>query len=218
MAMKITVQQIMRAVPTANRERATEFVAVFNEWCERFEINTTARVVHALSQIIHESGGFKYVEENLNYSASRLLQVFPKYFNRLNVNDYAGRPEKIANRVYANRMGNGNEASGDGWRYRGRGFIQLTGKNQYLAYQNSGFCNGQLVYHPEWLNKAPGHTKSALWFWWKNGCNQLADLDHGDGKIGEDVVTKITRRVNGGTNGLSNRLYLYRRLKREFGL
>lgn len=218
MAFKITVQQVMRAVPAADRARATEFVDVFNQWCEKFQINTTARVVHALSQITHESGGFKYVEENLNYSASRLLQVFPKYFNRLNVNAYAGNPEKIANRVYANRMGNGNEASGDGWKYRGRGMIQLTGKDMYRAYQNSGFCNGQLIYHPEWLTKSPGHTKSALWFFYKSGCNQLADQDIGDGIKGEEICKQITRKINGAYNGLSNRLYYYRRYKREFGL
>ena len=216
--LKITVQQIMRAVPTADRAKAAEFVNTFNLWCEQFEINTTARVVHALTQVIHESGGFKYVEENLNYSADRLLAVFPKYFNRANVGNYARNPQKIANKVYANRMGNGSEASGDGWKYRGRGFIQCTGKSTYQAYQNSGFCNGNLVAHPEWLCNAPGHTKSALWFLWKSGCNQLADMDNGDGRIGEDVVTKITRKVNGGTNGLSNRLYVYRRLKKEFGL
>ena len=218
MAFKITVQQIMRAIPLADREHVTEFVTTFNEYAERFGINTPARACHFISQLAHESGNFKYVEENLNYSADRLLQVFPKYFNKANVAAYARNPEKIANRVYANRMGNGNEASGDGWKYRGRGFIQLTGRSMYLAYQNSGFCNGQLVYHPEWLTKAPGHTKSAMWFWYKNSLNALADLDRGDGKIGEDICKQITRKINGGYNGLSDRLYLYRRFKKELSL
>lgn len=216
--MKINVQQIMRALPNADRSRVTEFVAVFNEYAERFGINTLARVTHFVCQVSHESGGFKYVEENLNYSSDALLRTFPKYFNAANVSQYARQPEKIANRVYANRMGNGDEASGDGWKYRGRGFIQLTGKAQFAAYQNSGFCVGNLVAHPEWLAKAPGHTKSAMWFWYANNLNALADTDRGDGLMGENIVRLITKKVNGGTNGLSNRLYLYRRFRKEFGL
>lgn len=219
MAMKITLQQIMRAVPTADRTKAAEFVETFNLWCERFEINTTARVCHLLCQLTHESGNFKYVEENLNYSADGLRKTFPKYFPTSALAlQYARQPQKIANRVYANRMGNGSESSGDGWKYRGRGFIQLTGKNQYKAYQNSGFCNGNLLAHPEWLCQKPGHTKSAMWYWHANNLNALADLDLGDGLIGEDIVRKITKKINGGTNGLSNRLYLYRRFKKELGL
>ncbi len=208
----------MRAVPAADRTRATELVDTFNQWGEKFGINTTARLVHFLTQVFHESGALKYVEENLNYSADGLLKTFPKYFNKSNVADYARKPQKIANRVYANRMGNGNEASGDGWKFKGRGLIQLTGRNNYKAYQNSGFCVGDLTAHPEWLTQKPGHTKSAMWFWYKTGLNSLADQDHGDGKIGEDIVTRITIKVNGGINGLSSRLYYYRRFKGEFGL
>ena len=208
----------MRAVPDADRARCTEFVETFNKWGDKFGITSTARLVHFLSQVFHESGGLKYVEENLNYSAEGLLKTFPKYFNKANVGSYARQPMKIANKVYANRMGNGNEASGDGWKFKGRGLIQLTGRSNYQAYQNSGFCNGNLMVHTEWLTQNPGHTKSAMWFWYKSGLNTIADLDHGDGKIGEDVVEKITRKVNGGLNGLSSRLYYYRRFKREFGL
>ena len=218
MSFKITVQQLMRALPSSDRAKATEFVDTFNVWAEKFQINTIARACHFITQVAHESGNFKYVEENLNYSAERLIVVFPRYFNRTNVAAYARQPEKIANKVYANRMGNGSEASGDGWKYRGRGFIQLTGRSMYQAYQNSGFCNGALIYHPEWLTKAPGHTKSAMWYWWKNGLNQLADLDYGDGIKGEEICKQITKKVNGAYNGLSNRLYIYRRMKKELGL
>lgn len=218
MAYKITVQQIMRAVPTANRERATEFVNTFNENCEKFGINTTQRVVHFLAQVTTESNKFNAVEENLNYSADGLRRVFPKYFpTSALAAQYARQPQKIANRVYANRYGNGNEASGDGWRYRGRGLIQLTFKDNYRAYQNSGFCVGDLVSHPEWLAKAPGHTKSAMWFFRMRGCNQIADRDDG-GRIGEDLCKQISQKINGGWNGLQDRLYYYRRYKKEFGL
>ena len=208
----------MRAVPNANRLNAGAFVDVFNQYCEEFGINTTARAVHLLCQVAHESGSFRYVEENLNYSASRLVQVFPKYFNSANAAAYAYKPEMIANRVYANRMGNGNEASGDGYRYRGRGYVQITGKEMYSNYQKSGYCVGNLVAHPEWLAKAPGNTKSAMWYFKSHGCCELADRDRGDGKIGEDIVRQITRKINGGLNGISDRLYLYRRFRKELGL
>jgi len=210
MSYRITVQQIMRAVPSANRERATELVQVFNDWNERFQINTPLRVSFFLAHVLHESGNLKYVEENLNYSADGLRKTFPKYFPTAALAaQYARQPQKIANRVYADRMGNGNEASGDGWRYRGRGMIQLTGKFQYQSYQNSGFCNGNLVAHPEWLTKSPGHTKSAMWYWYSHGCNELADRD--------DNIS-VTKRINGGLNGYANRDYLLRRFKKEFGV
>lgn len=209
----------MRAIPSADRARVTEFVDTFNSYGEGFGINTTARVIHFIAQCAHESGSFKLVEENLNYSADGLLKTWPSRFTKATAAQYARKPEKIANKVYANRMGNGNEASGDGWKYRGRGFIQCTGKATYAAYQNSGFCVGNLLAHPEWLTKAPGHTKSAMWFWKVNGLNELADQDTGQRVIdGEAVVTMITKKVNGGVNGLSNRKLLYRKLRREFGL
>lgn len=216
--MKITVQQLKRAVPETNSARAEEFVAVFNEWSERFGITTKLRLVHFLAQCWHESGALRYVEENLNYSTDGLLKTFgSKYFpTRAIAEQYARQPQKIANRVYANRMGNGNEASGDGFRYKGRGLIQLTGKYMYQAYQSSGYCNGDLMNHTEWLLKAPGHTKSAMWYWKKNGCNEIADRDNG---INDNEVCKaITLKVNGGLNHLSERQFYMRRFKKEFGI
>lgn len=207
MAYKITVQQIMRAYPQTNRQRCEEFVAVFNEWCEKFGINTPLRVAHFCAQIFHESGCLKRFEENLNYSAERLLVVFPKYFNKGNVEYYARNPQKIGNRVYANRMGNGSEGSGDGYRYRGRGALQLTGRANYQAYQNSGFCVGDLMSHPEWLTQKPGAYKSAMWFWWKNGLSALAD---------KDDINAITKRINGGYNGLSERRIYVAAFKKVF--
>lgn len=209
-SMKITEAQILRAVPDTDRQRVKLFADTFNAWSEAFEITTPIRLVHFLAQVFHESGNLKYVEENLNYSAEALRRVFPNYFKKPEIAAaYARKPVQIANKVYANRMGNGSEASGDGWRYRGRGLLQLTGKNNYRAYQNSGFCNGDLVSHPEWLANFPGALKSAMWFWKSNGCNTLADKDN---------VVALTRRINGGENGLSNRQYLLRRFKREFGI
>ena len=187
MAMKITVEQLLRAVSITNRKRAQEFVEVFNLWSDRFGIDTTARLVHFLAQCWHESGALNYVEEI------------------------------ASGKQYEGRKDLGNVGPGDGQRFKGRGFIQITGRANYQAYQNSGFCVGNLMAHPEWLSKSPGHTKSAMWFWWKNGLSAIADHDDG-GKIGEDVCKRITKKVNGGNNGLAQRLYYYRRFKKEFGL
>lgn len=185
--MKITVPQIMRACPSTNRARCEEFVAVFNEWNERFGINTPARVTHFCAQCWHESGALRYVEE---------IASGEKYEGRKDL---------------------GNTQPGDGKRFKGRAFIQITGRSNYQAYQNSGFCVGNLMAHPEWLCQNPGHTKASMWFWWKNNLSAIADEDDG-GKKGEEIVKRITRKVNGGYNGLSQRTFFYRRFKKEFGL
>lgn len=207
--MIIVESQIRRIMPNVKETRVKEFVKCFNEWSDRFGISTPLRFVHFIAQIAHESGEFKSMEENLNYSADGLLRVFPKYFTKETAAQYARKPEKIANKVYANRMGNGNEASGDGWRFKGRGAIGTTGRDNYKAYADSEFCVGDLMSHPEWLAQSPGCYKSAMYFWWKNGLNQIADTD--------DVV-KVTKRVNGGTNGLAQRQYYYRMAKRVMGI
>ena len=207
--MIIVESQIRRIMPNVKEARVKEFVKCFNEWSDRFGISTPLRFVHFIAQIAHESGEFKSMEENLNYSADGLLRVFPKYFTKETAAQYARKPEKIANKVYANRMGNGNEASGDGWRFKGRGAIGTTGRDNYKAYADSEFCVGDLMNHPEWLAQSPGCYKSAMYFWWKNGLNQIADTD--------DVV-KVTKRVNGGINGLAQRQYYYRMAKRVMGI
>ena len=207
--MIIVESQIRRIMPNVKETRVKEFVKCFNEWSDRFGISTPLRFVHFIAQIAHESGEFKSMEENLNYSADGLLRVFPKYFTKETAAQYARKPEKIANKVYANRMGNGDEASGDGWRFKGRGAIGTTGRDNYKAYADSEFCVGDLMSHPEWLAQSPGCYKSAMYFWWKNGLNQIADTD--------DVV-KVTKRVNGGTNGLAQRQYYYRMAKRVMGI
>jgi len=162
---------------------------------ERYGITTKDRIAHFLSQLDHESG-LKPIAENLNYSAVGLTTIFKKYFPTLaSTNGYVRSPEKIANRVYANRMGNGNEASGDGWKYRGRGFIQITGKNNYSAL--SKFTGVDYVKNPDLLLNEADAMISALWYWSTIKGNELADK--GD-------IREITRRINGGFNGLSDRI------------
>lgn len=165
---------------------------------EKYKINTPVRMAHFLSQCAHESSGFKALSENLNYSASGLMSVFRKYFDAESAKQYARQPERIANKVYANRMGNGDEESGDGWRYRGRGVIQLTGKNNYKAF--AGHIKSDVVANPDTVSKKYA-LDSAAWWWSSNRINAVAD--RGD-------VVAVTKRVNGGTNGLSDRQRKYK--------
>jgi len=164
-------------------------------------IESPSRIAGFLAQTSHESGKYKFLTENLNYSDKGLLKTFPKYFNESNVMEYARKPEAIANRVYANRMGNGDEASGDGWRYCGRGLIQLTGKNNYQAFANSEQMNIEEV--PDYLITYVGAVRSALWFWNKNNLNATADA--GD-------LLMMTKKINGGTHGLAERTSEYTRI------
>ena len=165
---------------------------------DKFEINTPIRLAHFLAQCGHESGNFKLVQENLNYGAKGLLGIFPKYFNAETAAAYERKPEKIANVVYANRMGNGDKASGDGWKFHGRGFIQLTGHDNYKAF--SAVINEDCVANPDLVaTKYP--LASAAWFFHKNGLHKLADAGATDA-----TVTTITKRVNGGTIGLEDRI------------
>ena len=163
-----------------------------------YKINTDLRVAHFLAQCAHESMGFRATEENLNYSKEALLKVFSKYFKtEEEAQEYARQPEKIANKVYANRMKNGNEESGDGWKYRGRGYIQLTGKENYMALNK--LTPENILEEPDLVaTKYP--LRSASWFWDSRSLNQLADTGATD-----EVVKQITRKVNGGYNGLADR-------------
>lgn len=169
-------------------------------------IDTPLRLAHFFSQIEHESN-LKPVSENLNYSVSGLRKVFKKYFPTIEMaREYARNPEKIANKVYANRMNNGNECSGDGWRYRGRGFIQITGKYNYT--QLSIATGIDYVNNPDLLLREADSMISALWFWNANRINRYADRDD---------VKKVTRAINGGYNGLEHRKGLLKKYKRLFG-
>lgn len=175
-------------------------IAQIPEVITRFQINTPVRLAHFLAQCGHESGGFAHVRENLNYSADALLRVFPRYFTRTLSLEYQREPERIANRAYASRMGNGNEASGDGWRFRGRGYIQLTGRNNYAAFD--AFVPESILTDPDLVaTKYP--LLSAAWFWNTNKLNAIADTG---------TVEAVTRRVNGGTHGLDDRQQRFNRL------
>lgn len=217
--MVITESQIRRIMPKAKNENIRAFVDAFNKYSELFELNTKMRVAHFLGQCAHESAELNAVEENLNYSADALRRVFGKYFKTpAEAAAYARKPMQIANKVYANRMGNGSEASGDGWRYRGRGLIMITGKAMYRNYQNSGFCNGDLVNNPAWLAQYPGALKSAMWFWKANNLSTIADRDDGGKIMGEEITKQITKRINGGFNGLAQRAYYVRIAKKVLGV
>lgn len=165
----------------------------------KFQINTPLRLAHFLAQCGHESGGFRATQENLNYSAKGLNGIFKKYFpTEAAAAPYARNPQKIANKVYASRMGNGNEASGDGFKFRGRGYIQLTGKDNYTAFGKA--INENIVANPDKVASTYA-LLSAAWFFSKNGLHRMADEGATDA-----VVTKITKRVNGGTIGLADRI------------
>jgi putative chitinase len=166
---------------------------------EKFGVNTPLRLAHFLAQCGHESGGFRLTQENLNYSAKGLMGIFKKYFPTLALaNAYARQPQKIANRVYGNRMGNGPETSGEGFKFRGRGYIQLTGKQNYTAFDAA--VEDDILANPD-LVSTKHALASAAWFWKKNGLNLIADTGSST-----EVVTKITKRVNGGTIGLADRI------------
>ena len=160
-----------------------------------YDIATPERVAAFMAQCAHESGGFKTLKENLNYKAESLCKVFSKYFPNLELaSQYAHQQDKIANKVYGNRMGNGDEASGDGYRYCGRGLIQLTGKDNYTAFAES--IETPVEELPEYLSTFEGAVQSACWFWETNNLNKYADSG--------DILT-MTKRINGGTIGLEDR-------------
>jgi putative chitinase len=174
-------------------------IAMIPDTAAKFQINTPLRLAHFLAQCGHESGGFKATSENLNYSAKGLNGIFKKYFPTLDsALPYERKPEKIANKVYANRMANGTEASGDGYKFRGRGYIQLTGKDNYTQF---GKAIGEDILSNPDVVSGKYALLSAAWFWSKNGLNNLSD-----GGSTDAVVTSITKRVNGGTIGLADRI------------
>ena len=174
-------------------------IAMLPDTMAKFELNTPLRLAHFLAQSGHESGGFKALKENLNYGAKGLRGIFGKYFpTDAKAIEYERKPEKIANLVYGGRMGNGPEATGDGFKYCGRGFIQLTGKDNYASFSKA--INEDCITNPELVaTKYP--LASAAWFFHKNGLHKIAD----EGATTE-VVTKITKRVNGGVIGLEDRI------------
>jgi putative chitinase len=174
-------------------------IAMIPDTASKFGINTPLRLAHFLAQCGHESGGFRATQENLNYSAKGLNGIFRKYFpTEAAAAAYARQPQKIASKVYGNRMGNGNEASGEGYKFRGRGYIQLTGKENYTAFGKS--IGEDILSNPDVVSSKYA-LLSAAWFFSKNGLHKMADSGASDA-----VVTQITKRVNGGTIGLADRI------------
>lgn len=202
----VTFEELNEFFEDTNEDILNAFVEPLNEVMAFYEINNPNRISMFLAQIGHESAGLKARKENLNYRAETLIKVFPKYFRDKNPNEYAKNPEKIANLVYANRMGNGPPESGDGYRYRGRGLIQLTGKSNYQAF--AADMNMSLEEATEWLETEEGASWSAGWFWDSRELNKWADNG--------DILT-VTKKINGGTIGLEDRKHHYEAALEIFG-
>lgn len=201
--MLVTTPMLCRIT---TQELADKWVNALNETCQEFAIDSPYRIAGFLSNVAHESGGFKFVSENLNYSAASLMRVWSSRFPTVEIAQrYAMQPEKIANRAYADRMGNGDEASGDGWKFRGRGLIQLTGKNNYVAYSLA--CDNEALQNPNIVAEPKYAAESAGWFWSVNRLNQLADAQD---------ITGMCKRINGGLNGLDDRQMKYSQIMSYF--
>jgi putative chitinase len=190
----ITKDQISKAMPGC--KMPGEWAQLLSDNFEKYGFTSAQQKQYFIAQCGHESMDFNILVENLNYSSDALLRVFPKYFGnppKASAAAYNRQPEKIANVVYANRMGNGNEASGDGWKFRGRGILMITGKNNYAACSKFIFGDDTLLSNPDLLSAPEYALKSAFWFWTSNGLLSITDYN------------KLTVRINGGTNGADDR-------------
>lgn len=194
-----TVEQVRELVPKAIGGPDAWYEALV-EALPQYDINTVERVAAFIAQCAHESGGFSVLEENLNYKAATLSKLWPQRFPPGIAEQYAGKPEMIANKTYGGRMGNGPEESGEGYKFRGRGILQLTGKDNYKACSQTLFQDNTLLDDPDLLLDPYYAIHSACWFWNKNKLNQFADA--GD-------LTTLTKRINGGTIGLEDRIHHY---------
>jgi putative chitinase len=197
-------------VKTARMFVKDKYYSYIELYCEKYEINTVERICHFLAQTNYESGYMNYIEEKFTYSAKRLLKVFPKYFKTIDeANEYAYKPEKIANKVYANRMGNGDEQSGDGYKYRGRGLIQLTGKNNYIKFSRWYNDSKIFVDSPDLLLQPQFAVLSAFFYWdIKNLNNYIVDNENA-----YNVCKALTKKINGAYNGLEERFRLYKKIR-----
>lgn len=204
--MELTKDQLKQLLP--KNPYIDQWHHALSQLLPDYEINTPQRIAAFLAQCAHESGNFLFLKENLNYKAASLRKVFPKYFPTDELAaQYANKPEKIANRVYGGRMGNGDESSGEGYKYCGRGLIQLTGKQNYTWFAASLEISVEEA--AEYLQTFEGAAQSACWFWETNKLNQYADSG--------DIVT-MTKRINGGTIGLEDRIKHYEHALHVFGV
>lgn len=191
--MELKLEQLKQIIP--KNPYVTHWYSALSKLLPDYGINTPERMAAFLAQCAHESGGFTAIKENLNYRAVTLRKIFPKYFPTDEMAaQFANKPQAIANKVYANRMGNGPEESGDGYRYCGRGLIQLTGKDNYFWFAASLQITPEEA--SEYMETFEGAAQSACWFWETNNLNQWADA--------KDILT-LTKRINGGTIGLEDR-------------
>jgi putative chitinase len=193
--MEIKFEQLQNILPTCND--IIGWTVLLNKYLPAAGIDSPEEISRFLAQVGHESADLNKLTENLNYSAPGLLKTFGKYFDHDLAIQYARQPQRIANRVYANRMSNGNEASGDGWKFRGAGPLQLTGKSNFLQCSKDLFKDQRLIANPEFVRLPDMGLQAALWFWNKNKLNSITDM------------ILLTRRINGGKNGLNDRLARY---------
>ncbi|MFT4924284.1 MAG: putative chitinase [Phenylobacterium sp.] len=200
---ELSAEQLQQILHTSDNTLVDKYLDPLNLCFERYQINSPLRIAHFLAQVCHESNNFKALSENLNYSAKALQGVFGKYFDQQSADEYARKPELIANRVYANRMGNGSESSGDGWAYRGRGLMQLTGKDNYRQFSES--YGVDVVTEPKLVaENAELCVAVAGWYWDSRKLNLLADADD---------IKVITKKINGGYHGLDDRVVKLARAK-----
>ncbi len=203
----ITPDHLRSILPRLSATKINEFTDALNSAMQEFSIKTPLRQSAFIAQTAHESIGYSAFIENLNYSADALVRTWPKHFTQETGPLYARQPEKIANRAYSNRIGNGNEASGDGWKYRGRGIIQITGRDNY---KSCGIALGlDLIASPELLEQTLHAFRSGAWYWDSRSLNAFADAS--------DFIG-ITKKINGGTIGLDDRMKYYEKAKTVLGI
>lgn len=196
----MTYEDIKNIYPLIKGDNIKMYQPFLNKWMSHYGITTPERQAHFIAQIMHESSFFRRTEENLNYSALGLLSTFPSRFTKKEAFMYAGMPEQIANRAYANKGGNGDEHSGDGWKYRGRGLMQITLKDNYKEL--SADWGIDVLNHPDLLKIPEWAVRSACWYWWKRGLNKIADTGS---------VKDVTRKINTGLLGLKEREDLFKK-------
>ena len=193
MSTILTLDQLKQMVKNPHIDH---WYTALEQLLDDYDINTPLRVAHFIAQCAHESGNFVFIKENLNYKAASLQKIFAKYFPTAELaQQYAGKPEQIANRIYASRMGNGPEASGEGWLYHGRGLIQLTGKDNYTFF--AGSLGISVEDAAAYMETFEGAAQSACWFWEQNNLNRFADANDCKG---------LTKAINGGYIGLDDRI------------
>lgn len=217
MKPQLTHEQLKKILPSCKDPML--WANLLNEYLPKYNINTPERVACFIAQCGHESGHFNRLVENLNYSSDGLLKTFPKYFKtKAEADKYARKPEMIANKVYANRLGNGDEASGDGWKYRGRGFIQCTGRANYEKFDKWFNDDKVFIAFPEKLEKPDFAILSAIWYWTTNDLNLICDKDNIWATLWKGKkVNKfewLTIKINGALHGYDSRLEIYERAKK----